>query len=148
MILDSLENGDKYICMHPRFATAFAMLRRTNIALFPEGRLEIDGDAIYAVIAKGPGKKPIEGLLETHDRYIDIQYVVSGTDTIGWKSRPDLEMLAEEYDPKQDVTFYTDKPDVWTAITPGMFGIYYPEDAHMPMISDGDLHKIIVKVAV
>jgi beta-galactosidase beta subunit len=29
-----------------------------------------------------------------------------------------------------------------------MIAAYFPEDAHMPMISDGDIHKIIMKVRV
>lgn len=148
MILDALENADKYICMHPHFATAFAMLRRANIALLPEGRMEIDGDNVYAVVAKGKGKRPEDGLLETHDDYIDIQYVISGTDNIGWKARKTLGPATDEYDPRKDVAFYEDTPDAWSDVGPGMFGIYFPDDAHMPMISDGYLHKIIIKVAV
>jgi len=46
------------------------------------------------------------------------------------------------------VDFYEDPPTHWTDITPGMLGIYFPEDGHMPMISEGELHKVIVKVAM
>jgi YhcH/YjgK/YiaL family protein len=87
MILDILENADRYTALHPSFSTAFAVLRRKDIALLPEGRIEIDGDEVYAVIIKGKGRIPEDGRLETHDRYIDIHYVISGTDTIGWKAR-------------------------------------------------------------
>lgn len=148
MILDCLEQADKYICLNPHFATAFAMLRRSNVACFPEGRLEIDGDNVFAVIAKGPGRKPDDAQLETHDKYIDIQFVISGTDTIGWKARKALGPATNASRPDDDVAFYEDEPTAWSAVGPGMFGIYFPEDAHMPMISDGDLHKVIVKVAV
>jgi len=148
MILDSLDQTDKYTCLNSHFATAFAMLHRSNIALFPEGRMEIDGDDVFAVIVKGAGRKPDEALLETHDKYIDIQFVIDGTDTMGWKARKKLGPATEAYNPDKDVAFYEDKPDAWTTVKPGMFAIYFPEDAHMPMISDGDLHKIIIKVAV
>ncbi len=148
MIIDTLENADKYICLNPRFATAFAVLRRTNLACFNEGRLEIDGDEVYAIVAKGPGRKPADAQLETHDKYIDIQYVIGGTDTIGWKSRQKMGEPTDNSDPQNDVAFYDDEPSVWSAVGPGMFGIYFPEDGHMPMISDDELHKIIIKVAV
>ncbi|WP_319466127.1 YhcH/YjgK/YiaL family protein [uncultured Pseudodesulfovibrio sp.] len=148
MIIDTLENADKYICLNPRFATAFAVLRRSNLACFNEGRLEIDGDDVYAIIAKGPGRKRADAQLETHDKYIDIQYVINGTDTIGWKSRQELGDPTDNSDPQNDVAFYDDEPSAWSAVGPGMFGIYFPEDGHMPMISDNELHKAIIKVAV
>lgn len=148
MILDTLENANRYVCLNPRFATAFSMLRRSNIILLPEGRIEIDGDLVYAIAAKGPGKVPADGLLETHDKYIDIHYVISGTDTIGWKARKDLGPPTDESQPDNDVAFYNDEPDAWTAVRPGMFAIHFPEDAHMPMVSPDELHKIIIKVAL
>lgn len=148
MIIDTLKNADTYVALNHRFATAFAMLRRANIALFPEGRLEIDGDEIYANIIKGPGRTPEEGKLETHDKYIDIQYVLSGTDTIGWKPRHDLAQPVNQPDPRDDVAFYDDEPDAWLTLRPGTFAICFPEDGHMPMISEDVLHKVVVKVAV
>ena len=148
MILDILENADRYAALHPSFATAFAMLRRSNVALLPDGRIEIDGDDVHAVIVKGKGRTPEEGQLETHDRHIDIQYVVNGTDTIGWKAWKKLSQPDGVYDKEKDVTFFHDEPDSWTEVRPGMFVIYFPEDAHMPMISSGELHKVVIKVAV
>lgn len=148
MILDHIDNANRYACLNPRFATAFAMLRRSNIELLPEGRMEIDGDNLYAMIIKEPGRKPEEAMLETHDKYIDVQYVISGTDTMGWKTRKRLGKASDASKPENDVLFYDDEPDAWTEVTPGMFAIYFPEDAHMPMISENILHKIVVKVAV
>lgn len=148
MILDVLENAEVYADMNPHFMTAFKFLRRPDLAALAEGKHEVDGDNVYAVVAKGPGRKPEDALLETHGEYIDIQFVLSGVDTIGWKPRKDLGQPTEKSDPRSDVAFYEDEPVVWSAVGPGMFGIYFPEDAHMPMVSGGNLHKVILKVAV
>lgn len=148
MILDVLDNCDAYAALNPHFATAFAFLRRPDLAELAEGRHEVDGDNVYAVVAKGIGRKPEDALIETHDNYIDIQFVLKGTDRMGWKPRKDLGSETEASDPRNDVAFYEDTPTVWTEVTPGMFAIYFPDDAHMPMISDGDLHKVIMKVAI
>jgi YhcH/YjgK/YiaL family protein len=148
MILDVLGNCDAYADLNPHFAKAFEFLRRNDLTNLPEGRHEVDGDNVYAVVAKGVGRKPEEAMIETHDRYIDIQYVVSGTDTMGWKPRRDLGPAADASEPAKDVAFYKDTPTVWSKVTPGMLAIYFPEDAHLPMISDSDLHKVIMKVAV
>lgn len=146
MILDVLDNAHAYEGLNPRFKAAFAFLRRADLAELPEGRNEVDAEDIYAMVAIGPGRTPEEGLLETHDHYIDIQYVISGEDSIGWKARTNLGPATERSDPRTDVDFYEDEPVAWTTVKPGMFGIYFPEDAHMPMISSGHLHKVIVKV--
>ncbi|MGL1863847.1 MAG: YhcH/YjgK/YiaL family protein [Pseudodesulfovibrio sp.] len=148
MILDTLENIEAYASLNPNFATAFAFLRDTDLAQLPIGKNEIDGDKVYAVGIKGPGRKPDEGLLETHDKYIDIQLVLRGVDTMGWKARKDLGPTTDASDPRNDVAFYSDKPDAWTVVKAGMFAIYFPEDAHLPMISDGELHKVVVKIKV
>lgn len=148
MILDVLDNCDAYASLNPHFTKAFAFLRRADLADLAEGRHEVDGDNVYAVVAKGLGRSPEEALIETHDHYIDIQFVLQGSDTMGWKSRKALGPKTDASDPRSDVAFYEDAPTVWTDVTSGMFAIYFPEDAHMPMISEGELHKVIMKVAV
>jgi YhcH/YjgK/YiaL family protein len=147
MILDVLDNADRYADLNPRFAAAFAFLRRQDLSELPVGRIDL-ADGLYAVVAKGPGRKPEDALIETHDQYIDLAYVISGTDVIGWKARRDLGPAIEAPDPRADVAFYEDKPTHWAEVRPGMIAAYFPEDAHMPMISDGDIHKIIMKVRV
>lgn len=148
MIVDVLDNADFYAALNPHFATAFAFLRQPDLADMPEGRHDVDGDNVFAVVAKGVGRKPEEALIETHDQYIDIQFVLKGTDNIGWKSRKDLGPSTEASDPRNDVAFYQDAPTVWSSVGPNTFGIYFPEDAHLPMISDEELHKVIMKVAI
>lgn len=145
MILDILENASRYADLNTRFRAAFDFLRRTGLDSLPVGRVEIDGP-LYAMVAKGPGRAPMDALIETHDRYIDIHYILSGSETIGWKARAELGPATEAPDPRRDVTFYPDKPVAWTTLSPGMIAIHFPEDAHMPMLSGSDIHKVVVKV--
>jgi YhcH/YjgK/YiaL family protein len=147
MIIDCLDNADLYACLNPRFPAAFDFLRRPDLADLPPGRIDIE-DGLYAVVAKGPGRKPEDALIETHDHYIDLAYVISGTDTIGWKARRDLGLSVDAPDPRADVDFYEDEPTHWSEVRPGMIAAYFPEDAHMPMISNAEIHKIIMKVRI
>jgi YhcH/YjgK/YiaL family protein len=147
MILDILENAERYETLNPRFPAAFAFLRRADLAELPAGRVDLE-DGLYAMVAKGPGRNPEDALIETHDHYIDLAYVIAGTDSIGWKARRDLGPAVEAPDPRADVAFYQDKPTHWAEVAPGMIAAYFPEDAHMPMISDGEIHKIIMKVRI
>ena len=147
MILDILDNADLYADLNPRFPAAFDFLRRPDLGELPVGRIDLE-DGLYAVVAKGPGRKAEDALIETHDHYIDLAYVIAGTDNIGWKARRALGPAVEAPDPRSDVAFYKDKPTHWAEVRPGMIAAYFPEDAHMPMISDAEIHKIIMKVRV
>ncbi len=148
MILDILDQSDQYLAFNKGFSKAFAFLKRSDLKDLSEGRYEIDGDNVYAMVAKAPGRKKDEALLETHEKYIDIQLVLTGTDEMGWKSKQSCTQSSASYDQESDIQFFLDKPDAWISTNSGSFAIFFPEDAHMPMISAEVLHKVIVKIAI
>jgi len=146
MILDLLENASRYLALNSGFAKAFEFLSQIELEELQPGKYPIDGDSIYAVVAKEPGRKKEAAFLETHEKYIDIQLILAGTDTMGWKPRALCKQPTGEYDQNSDVQFFADKPDDWFTAESGAFAIFFPEDAHMPLISPGEIHKVVVKV--
>jgi len=148
MILDRLEAADRYVCLHAGFAKAFAFLRRADLTKLAPGRHEIDGDRVYAMVIQAPGRGRDAARLEAHRRYIDVQYAAAGIDEIGWKSRSTCRQRHSDYDADKDVEFFADTPEAWLALHPGSFAVFFPEDPHAPMIAEGNLHKVVVKVAV
>jgi biofilm protein TabA len=148
MILDSLENAHRYGALYKGFPKAVEFLLRPDLKDLPAENYAIDGDRIYAMVAKDSGRSKSDALLEVHERYIDIQLVLAGTDKMGWKSKPACNHPAGNYDNASDIQFFKDTPDIWLPVAPGFFVIFFPQDAHMPMISSGQLHKVVVKVAV
>ncbi len=148
MILDVLSNTCRYLAMNKGFAKAFEFLLRPDLRELPVGKYEIDGDSVYAMVAKDPGRRKEDALLETHEKYIDIQFVLAGTDNMGWKPRSLCEHPSSEYDHNSDVQFFKDKPDSWLSTESGAFAIFFPEDAHMPLISSGQIHKVVLKIRV
>ena len=146
MILDVLENAHRYLALIRGFAKAFEFLLRPDLQDLPVGRYEIDGDRIYAMVAKEQGHRKEEAQLETHRKYIDIQLVLAGTDTMGWKPLSLCNKPAREYDQNADIQFFADRPDAWVSVESGAFAVFFPEDAHMPLISPGQIHKVVVKV--
>lgn len=148
MILDTLTNAGRYSALHPLFVEAFDALRREDLRSLAPGRHPVLGDRLSLVIARGEGVRGEQGRLEAHRRYIDIQYVIGGKDTVGWKHAPDCSRVDQPYDDGKDVEFYHDRPVLWTPVMPGMFTIFFPEDAHAPMVGEGIIHKAIVKVAI
>ena len=148
MILDILENAQRYLALHKDFAKAFDFLLRPDLKELPAGKYEVDGKTVYAIVAREAGRRKEDALLETHERYIDIQLVLAGTDEMGWKPRSLCKHPFGKYDQKNDEQIFTDEPDAWISAQSGAFVIFFPEDAHMPLISSEPIHKVIVKIAV
>ncbi len=147
MIFDVIENSNNYLAINKGFAKAFEFLRRPDLQELPVDRYEIDGERVYAMVAKDQGRNKADAQLETHKKYIDIQFVLAGTDHMGWKTRASCHQPSGNYDHTADIAFFSDEPEAWLPTSHGMFAIFFPEDAHMPLISPGQIHKVIVKVA-
>lgn len=148
MILDSLENSQQYNCVHPLFEKAFDFIKRTDFTQLDEGKIETDDPRLYFMIARLRGKDPQDAVLESHKKFIDIQVPLVGVESIGWKSGDALMIISEPYNTEKDIIFYHDFPTTYTKLYPGQFAIYFPEDGHAPGIGQGDIRKVIAKIAV
>jgi biofilm protein TabA len=148
MIIDVLENLHRYVGLNKRFEKAVAFLLLLNLKQLPIGRYDIDGEWVYAIVDKEQGHRKEDEQLEIHEKYIDIQLVLEGIDEMGWKPRSSCEFPSCEYDQASDIQFFKDEPNTWLRVKSGTFAIFFPEDAHMPMISSDIIHKVVVKVAV
>ncbi|MBN1867815.1 YhcH/YjgK/YiaL family protein [Candidatus Sumerlaeota bacterium] len=146
MILDGIENAERYVSLHPGFAEAFEFLRRPDLAELDEGNHAIDGDRVYTVAMRGPGHPHSEARLETHRRHIDIQFLLSGHETIGWRPDSMLRKTDGLYNSEGDAQFFADKPQAWISLAPNQFVVLFPEDGHAGMIGEGEIRKVVVKV--
>lgn len=148
MILDLISNASRYISLHPGFAEAFDWFARIEPGRLDVGRHEIDGQRLFALVARDPGKGRQAARLESHRRYIDIQITFAGNEEIGHRPLSECRSPEVAFLPDNDVAFYAERPDSWFALPPGRFGIFFPDDAHAPLAGSGELHKAVVKVAV
>ena len=148
MIVDRLEHAERYCNLHPAFESAFAFLKQDNLANLAPGRYDIDGDRLFCMISKGPARPRAEAKLEAHRRYIDIQYVIDGAEEMGWKPAAGCAAVDTPYDAEKDIEFFTDEPEAWMPVPPGSFVIFFPQDAHAPLVGTGRIHKAVLKIAV
>ena len=148
MILASLAEADRYVALHPLFARAFAFLRGTDLKTLEPGRHTIQGDQLFAIVEACAGRARVEAKLECHRRYIDIQLVLEGIDEMGWKPLAECLDPAIDYDVARDIRFFNDAPASWIATPPGSFCLFFPDDAHAPLVSAGTIRKVVVKIAV
>jgi YhcH/YjgK/YiaL family protein len=148
MIFDQLARAERYAPLHPGFRAGFAFLRRPDLLDLETGKYELDGEAVFALINRDPGRGRSGARLETHRKYIDIQLLVAGSEEIGWRPTESCRQVTEPYSDARDVAFFADEPAAWINLPVGSFMIFYPEDAHAPLASTGPNVKAVIKVAV
>ncbi len=148
MILSSLSQSSRYASLHPLFQRTFDYIRDTDLFALAPGRYNIDGDDLIAIVEQVPGRAREVARLEAHRRYIDIQLVLEGDEQMGWKPLEDCFNPVSEHSMERDIRFFHDVPASWVAVPPDHFCIFFPEDAHAPLIGGGQIRKVIFKVAV
>ena len=147
MIIDTIQNASKYFVNHPLFKKAFEYISQSDLANAPDGKSEI-AEGLKAIISMAPGKTKEASLakFECHDNSIDIQLCIQGKETIGWKPREKCVRPNGDYNAEKDVRFFSDTPDTFFELTDGQFAIFFPDDVHAPMIGDGEIKKLVIKV--
>ena len=148
MILDSLENFQNYLTLHPQLEKAYTYLQGKDLANAAPGRYDLDGDQLFALVSEGSGVAKTEAKLEVHRKYWDIQYIISGTDHMGWKPLASCGKTEKPYNEERDFALFADAAEVWFDVAPGQFTIFFPTDAHAPMTTLEVIKKVVIKVAV
>lgn len=146
MILDKLQNASRYYSLHPLFEKAFRFLKETDLTTIPIGQQAIEDKNLFAIISEGSGIGEEDARLEVHRKYIDIQYVISGTDHMGWKDLAQCEAPNDPYTEERDAAFFPDKTNNWFDVPAGSFTIFYPDDAHAAMITKENVKKVVLKI--
>lgn len=147
MILDSLKNSALYENVNPRMKKAFALIASTDWTKMEPGIHELDGKDIYVNVMERELKQKSDAKLEVHNEYIDIQVLVTGKEeTFGWSERKDLRQPQGAFNAEKDIQFFEDEPQTYYTMRPGQFSVLFPEDGHAPMVGEGVVRKVIVKV--
>ena len=125
-ITGKIADSAKYENLHPRFAKAFAFMRRANLANLKPGRYEIDGDNMWAMIQEAK-LTPFGEIqrTEVHGAYIDIQAPLDGPETIGLLELTPKERADLSFDAAKDYALFDRKTRAVTFL-PGDFGVFVP----------------------
>ena len=111
MIADTLSQYRRYTALSPRFAAAFEFLRQLP-ANQPLGRHDLDGDNCFALVQTYATKPLAEAKFESHRKYIDIQFIQTGSETLLWSPLAALTKITEPYEAAKDIAFYATPPQV------------------------------------
>jgi len=157
MIIDKIENAHLYKNIGERISTSFEYIKQTDLKNLAPGKYEIDGENIFALVSEYKTKSESEGKLEAHKKYMDVQYVISGEELMGYsplgnpafaEAMAGRQQILEPYKEENDIVFFTGDKS-FTKVSAGMFAVFFPEDVHMPGIASGkssSVKKLVIKV--
>lgn len=149
MIIDKLSNSHLYSSLGERITKALAYLKQTDFSQKELGRYDLDGDNIFALVNEYNTKDESEGKLEAHKKYTDVQFVVKGSELMGYAPLQNQKVI-NEYNEQNDITFFEGERS-FTKVDEGMFAIFFPTDLHMPGIKvqrSEYVKKVVIKVKV
>ena len=127
----------------------FDYLAKTDLLSIPKGKHKIPGSDLVVSVEDSKNEPLEKRRSESHNKHIDFQYVVKGTERFGvidhytstpnCKYRPDV--IHYDYAP-QKARFYDSNP--------GEFFIFFPRDWHIAKVAtDGEdqtIRVIVIKV--
>lgn len=149
MILDTIENIALYKALHKPLTLGLEYIASTDFSKLEMGTYQLDGDKVFAILQSYDTKEEVDCRLESHQKYIDIQFMVSGEEYIGVTPLENQE-ITEDLLEENDVVFYKGT-GAKIKLSAGSFMVFYPTDVHAPCIqvhSPSKVIKVVVKVAV
>jgi YhcH/YjgK/YiaL family protein len=134
-----------------RWDKAFTFLKNNDLKALEIRKYEIDGDNLYAPVSEYLTKNEEDARFEAHHKYIDIQYIITGTEKMNVAPLSSLKEVTVPYDATKDVGFMTVNNSESYIATPDNFFIFFPSDIHRPSVKvaeNSQVKKIVVKVKV
>jgi biofilm protein TabA len=153
MIIDRIENRVFYRHLGSRIGEALEYLAVTDFINLPDGKYELDGQRMFAIVQRYRPKPPAQIVWESHRNYIDVQYMAAGTERLGYVPLSARIAVKQAYDPQRDIAFYDTHGDLFT-ISQGCFVIFAPQDIHAPGLavepsnSGEEVLKVVVKIGL
>ncbi len=147
MIKDNLQNSNKYYALSPAIEKALKILEGTDFSKYEKGSYEIDGRNLYMNVEEYTTK--ISENIESHRKYIDIQYMIKGEENMGVATLENL-VVTQEYSEEKDVAFYKGNAPL-NLVKENEFIIFYPTDAHLPcQVAEEPkpVKKVIMKIKI
>lgn len=149
MIFDSLKNMDNYK-KNAELYSILQYLKGLKAGELPAPGTVIKKDEILCNPVSFTTKPEDECLFEAHQKFIDLHYIVEGTEKIVTADVKSLSVHTP-YDSDKDIGFYTGEGFGHYLLKKGDFMVCYPSDAHKVAIMQEkpeSVTKIVVKIHV
>lgn len=131
-------------------AKALQHLREIDYREIEPGKYPIDGDKMFAIVQDPLTQSWDSGLPEFHARHIDVQYLLSGEEALGFSpANPDL-IPCDDFLDERDIAFVAPQEhETRIVLTPGMFAVFFPGELHRPCRAVNQamrIKKVVIKI--
>lgn len=127
-------------------------LASTDFSKCAEGRIEIEEDRLFAIVQHSTTSPKQLRNAEFHEKYIDVQYLVSGEEIIGLTRHCQEMTIIENQMAERDYTLVDGGfGEMELIMRPGRFAVFFPNDVHRPGCThdkDQLITKVVVKIHV
>lgn len=135
------------------FKKALTFLETSDFEAMPAGEIELDGRQLFAIIMDKETDAIENRAPEVHEKYIDIQFLVKGSEKIGFARRDSRFVIKSDQLAEKDLLLYEHftEDESFVVLTPGDFAVFYPQDVHRPLCVHEEkqtVRKVVVKIAV
>ena len=134
-----------------RLGTALQYIAETDFINVKNGEYHLDGDKVFARVDRYTTEPKDSKKPESHNAYIDVQYLGEGTEKIYYTAKADTHKVIEDYAAERDLLFYADAGEKDSVtLGDGVFAIFFPWELHRPgchaLHAGCAVQKIVVKV--
>ena len=152
MIISNIKNNSfEEMILSPVIKEAIDYIKNTDFSIMAKGKYPIKGDKIFAIVDEYETIEKQDKKTEAHRKYIDIQFIFSGKEKMGFAFENPENKMSEEYNENKDVIHFSKvENELDIPACPGMFFIFFPEEVHRPGCVLGQkekIKKIIVKIS-
>ncbi len=113
-----------------------------------EGTYELRGEDMFAIVQfRRSEPRETRKLAETHREYVDLQYCIDGGEIIDCYPAEGLTANGD-YNEENDFQLFERPQAARTELVmrPERFALLFPDDAHVPMVHDGENDKTAMVV--
>lgn len=151
MIFSSIYARDDVSKYPQAIQTAIAYLKANDFVHMEPGVYEIQGKDIYAQVFDAETGAVSEKRPEVHEKYVDVQFLASGRERLGFTPDTGKYEVDERFDERDLIFYKAVENEGFIEAVPGCYSIFFPADVHRPACASGEpmtVRKVVVKVAV
>lgn len=147
MIIAQQSDFKKYVKLNPHFKTVCEFLENTDLQTLTDGRIDIDGDNVFANCMTYVADGVLGQQFETHKKYLDIHIVIENMEAMAVTTIEDS-TLKQSFNVQDDIGFYNSNFYQTVILTEHNLLVTFEEDFHQPKgrVNDEPVKKLVIKV--
>lgn len=148
MITDHIDFIDRYVGLGSRFVVAFEWLKAVQAGGYELGKTVLEPDEIWASVIRKEARAAVAAGFEYHRQFADVHLCFRGNERLGWRQTAGGLETKAAFDPAEDFGLYQGTPEFFAPADAGRFVIFFPGELHTPLIGEGELTKVCLKIRI